>query len=75
MHCVPTLGIEWDHALHWITSPLNVIFIQLHGFLEESYMPLPIEDIDWEVVNYSDRDDYDGNVMSVYPHNIRKSRS
>ena len=29
-------------------------------------MPLPIKDIDWEEVNYGDRDDYEGNVMSVY---------
>ena len=33
-----------------------------------SYMPLPIEDIDWEEVNYGDRDDYEGNVVSVYLH-------
>ena len=29
-------------------------------------MPLPIKDIDWEEVNYGDRDD--DNVMSVYLH-------
>ena len=60
--------IEWDHALPWITSLLNIVFVQPHGFLEESYMPLPIKDIDWEEVNYGDRDDYDDNVMSVYLH-------
>ena len=29
-------------------------------------MPLPIKDIDWVEVNYSDRDDYGANIVSVY---------
>ena len=52
--------------LPWITSPPNVIFIQPHGFLEDSYMPLPIKDIDWVEVNYSNRGDYGANIVLVY---------
>ena len=29
-------------------------------------MPLPIEDIDWVEVSYSNREDYGGNIASVY---------
>ena len=76
VHCIPTINIEWDHALPWITSPPNVIFIQPHGFLEESYVPLAVEDIDWVEVNYGDGDDYEGNITSVYlgNHDYEKTK-
>ena len=66
VHCIPAIDIEWDYALPWITSPPNVVFVQPHGFLEESYMPLAVEDIDWVEVNYGDGDNYEGNIASVY---------
>ena len=76
VHCIPAIDIEWDHALPWITSPPNVIFIQPHGFLEESYVPLAVEDIDWVEVNYGDGDDYEGNIASVYlgNHDYEKTK-
>ena len=66
VHCIPAIDIKWDYALPWITSPPNVVFVQPHGFLEESYMPLAVEDIDWVEVNYGDGDNYEGNIASVY---------
>ena len=66
VHCIPSIEVDWHNALPWITCPPNVIFIQPHGFLEDSYVPLPVEDIDWIEVNYGDGNDYDSNVASVY---------
>ena len=76
VHCIPAIDIKWDHALPWITSPLNIIFIQPHGFLEESYVPLAVEDIDWVEVDYGDGDDYEGNIALVYlgNHDYEKAK-
>ena|SRR6266852_2171425 len=65
VHCIPTGDINWSNALPWIISPPNIIFIQPHGFLKETYVPLAIEGVDWVEVNFGDRDDYGGNIATV----------
>lgn len=69
VHCIPGIDVEWQYALPWITSPPNIVFTQPHGFLEDSYVPVAIEDVDWIEVNYGDGEDYGGNIASVYLDN------
>jgi hypothetical protein len=66
VHCIPAVDINWSHAMPWITSLPGVIFVQPHGFLKDTYVPLAVEDVDWIEVNFGNRDNYGGNIVSVY---------